>query len=184
MIDFADVDGEAAFEDTTAPSELAYTALTRDSNTVGLAFGSPAISNSDAGVVTAGSTQADEWWDTLDCSKRNNALFSGADTRRDSDDTDTAGICQDYDQLGDVDIAATFDLDGDGDVDDDTDDTFDAQDLVVHAFHWDMLTGDEMVAAAKAGGLSSTANYKVKFSGLTDQEIVNVMELYEDIELL
>ena len=53
-----------------------------------------------------------------------------------------------------------------------------AQLLVVQAFHWDMLSGAEMIAAATAGGLSSPSAYGARFADLTAARRANVETLY------
>ena len=46
----------------------------------------------------------------------------------------------------------------------------DDQATVTALFHWDLLTGDEMVAAAAAGGESKPSDYKKRFRDLDDDE--------------
>ena len=49
---------------------------------------------------------------------------------------------------------------------------------ITQAFHWNMLTGQEMYDAAVAGGLSGAGDYKVAFKDLTSDERSNVLGLY------
>ena len=47
-------------------------------------------------------------------------------------------------------------------------------------FHWDMLTGDEMAAAAEAGGEDDPSDYKKPFKSLDDDERAVVRKLVAD----
>ena len=65
-------------------------------------------------------------------------------------------------------------------LEDDADEPTDDMRTVVALFHWDMLTGDEMVAAAEAGGESDPSDYKKAFKNLDDDEREVVRELVAD----
>ena len=68
-----------------------------------------------------------------------------------------------------------------------------AQEIVTQAFHWDMLTGAEMVTAARAGGIANPSNYAKPFRQLTEDTMdaqdqvvpgqrTNVQSLYQTRE--
>ena len=56
--------------------------------------------------------------------------------------------------------------------------TLSGTNAILQAFHWDMLSGAEMAAAAKSGGLPG--NYAKTFADLTPTQRVNVETLYND----
>ena len=159
-----DQDGETLVSNTA----LAYTALTTNPAAAEVSF-----SNGDTtGVVGT-------WWDSLgaadaddedtDCTKRAGALGSSVfvvDEDNEAADPDedvpvATGYCADF-----ADIAAE-----DSDAD---------SGIVVQAFHWNLLTGPEMEAAAIAGGLRNPASYKGPFSSLTKKQREAVENLYID----
>ena len=108
------------------------------------------------------------WWNTLGgvsptttddaelvtrCTAQNAALgLSGSN--RDRTPADGTGICQTFSSIAAGDQAT-----------------------VTALFHWDLLTGDEMVAAAAAGGESKPSDYKKRFRNLDDDERKTVAAL-------
>ena len=71
---------------------------------------------------------------------------------------DPMGLCQSFVDIDDPDMT--------------TGDVNEAQMLIRRAFHWDMLTGDEMAIAAEAAGIASSQikNYKEPFGKLSPTE--------------
>ena len=152
------------FTDPNTDDTLAYTAFTSNPKVVTLAFAS------DANAVVT------EWWNTLGgveanitatgldddagapdrvarCDAQNAALgLSGSNRDRNAHDDD--GICQPFGDLADADGAT-----------------------VVALFHWDLLTGPEMVSAARAGGESNPSDYEKAFKDLDDDEREDVAAL-------
>ena len=79
------------------------------------------------------------------------------------------GLCQDF---------ATITGDADEVNGDDAADIIRLQAMIIQAFHWDMLSGAEMVVAAQSGGLSSQSGYAKRFAGLSATQRSNVEGLY------
>ena len=81
------------------------------------------------------------------------------DTENHPNDTVGAavGLCTDFAGLSSQMVAVV--VDG-------ADARIDAQDAVRDGFHWDMLSGAEMVEAAKAGGSSSSSGYEKNYGCL------------------
>ena len=183
-LDSVTAETQAAFNDEDI---LQYTAMSSAPRVVRPSFASPATFDND-GIV-------DVWWDSLggelntDCRKK--AARLGFSLTVDGDDTDTdpdnapavvadqtaippvaasdaAGMCQTFADLSMLDDSETTEL-NEGEV---------AQLLVVQAFHWDMLSGAEMIAAATAGGLSSPSAYGARFADLSPARRANVETLY------
>ena len=150
------VDGGEAFNDADADDSLIYVAMVKNPKVATIAFGDTNSHINDTGEVI------EDWWNSLSCRERNNALGK----RGGAEAQPGAGTCQNFDDLG------TNDQD---DNDESTDEA-----TVVQAFLWDMLTGPEMVYAAKAGALSNPAGYNKPFANLTPEQRVNVATLYAD----
>ena len=168
-----------AFDDTTDgttnETSLAYTALSTDPGVVTVTL------TGDSGLD---GQPARVWWDSLgagldadnatlpdtDCSKRQAALGDSVfeededNEAADADDTNpqATGYCADFEDIDD----------------DDGDPSPNPSLVIVQAFHWNMLTGPEMKYAGEAGGLTNPDNYKVPFSGLSEDERDEVEELY------
>ena len=113
-----------------------------------------------------------EWWDGLDQSERKDVVALTAtilNTLSGDDETDPPDLCDNavwcgtgtFDHDGD---SATAEIDGVRDYNELQDA---AKQTVTQAFHWDMLSGAEMVAAAKAGGLEDFSTYAKAFKDLT-----------------
>ena len=171
-----------AFTDAEPGDDLAYTAATTNERVADVALTGVATT-----IVTA-------WWDSLgaangeidtDCSKRAAVLGftagagipSGQDVPDDANPhragiaadaaatppvvaVDETGLCGDYDDIATSDVPdnpRTTAVETD----------YNAQEVVIDAFHWDMLTGREMTAVAQAAGVSSPSSYGAKFGGLT-----------------
>ena len=160
-----DATNEAAFTDDEAPTPLAYTAMTSD----------PSVA--DVGLEGDSTAIVTVWWDGLDGTDNTNCAKKGmrlgftpvaagetGNAPADANDATTAtGWCGEYAALtGTENFLAAIDSDNP---------LISIQDAVELAFHWDMLSGAEMVAAAKAAGESNTdaAAYKANFGGLTDE---------------
>ena len=168
LTDVDDVEGGAqpAFTDAEDQAALQYTAMSSAPRVASPSFGTEATGD-NPGIV-------DDWWDALggadntDCRKKAARLgfsltFDGDDTDTDpdnapavlADDTQTPivaasearGLCDNFDDF--VDDTDTPNV-NEEEV---------AQLMVVQAFHWDMLSGAEMIAAATAGGLSNPSAY-------------------------
>ena len=127
-------------------------------------------------VVTLGyagdsDTVVSVWWNTLGgvpatasdaaqlatrCTAQNAALGLTGSNRDRTPENDT-GICQAFASLAETDEAT-----------------------VTALFHWDMLTGPEMVAAAEAGGESDPEDYEKRFRDLDEDERDTVAELVAD----
>ena len=171
-----------AFSDTTdslgTADALAYTALSTDNDVVEVSLNG----NADIAILwwnRLGAVDADgEIADPdLDCTKRMRVLgFTLAEDANNDGTTDHApdvagntpaiarGLCNDYTELTEAADAVAG---------------LEQQQLVVQAFHWDMLTGLEMEYAAKAGKLPNPASYKVGYSGLTKDQRERVAGLYD-----
>ena len=141
------------------PDALAYTVVTTNPAVV-----VPSLSNNTGTTVQAA------WWDSLgaldaadapvdadpDCTKRQRAIgFSltvddnsdgAADNAPDivSPTTAARGLCADFAQVGAPN-----------------------EEIILQAFHWDMLTGPEMKYAAMAANLPAASSYEVAFKDLT-----------------
>ena len=188
---FADteqVDTNTAFGDTVEPVAIAFTAMTSDPKVAMVDFSE----DDSISIVTV-------WWDALDDTTADEMVAENVDCRLKSerlgfsltlDTTDDSivnpdnapvnlgatppvtaarGLCQDYGALANLNIDSTTDVD-EGAI---------AQLMVVQAFHWDMLTDAEMVAAATAGGLSNPSGYGARFAALNATQRKNIEdELY------
>ena len=164
---FSDLDNQ---DPAQANTDLAYTALSTN----------PAVA--EARLADDTTTIVTVWWDGLgaraaadgsaddpdtSCTKRQQALGSSVfvideDNAPANTETTTppSGYCGDFAEV-------TSDSDADSSI-------------IIQAFHWNMLTGPEMQAAAEAGGLGSPAGYKVPFSGLSREQRAAVENLYID----
>ena len=164
----------AAFTDEdnaeNANTILVYTALTTN----------PAVAEVSFSAGTNTTAVVGAWWDSLgaavdadedtDCTKRAGALGTSVfvvDEDNEAADPDegvpvATGYCVDFSALG---------VGDDNDAD---------PNIVVQAFHWNLLTGPEMEAAAIAGGLRNPASYKGPFSSLTKNQREAVEDLYID----
>ena len=76
------------------------------------------------------------------------------------------GLCQSFADIDDPDTT--------------TGDVNEAQMLIRRAFHWDMLTGEEMAIAAEAGDVASSQikNYKEPFGKLSPTEQGQVAKFF------
>ena len=168
------VDDEAAFVDTEAPSALAYTALTSDPSIADVALGGDSTS-----IVT-------EWWDSLDgttgedCSKK--AMRLGFTVGEDDNTAatsaianDEAGLCVDYGTLSGNLLEESSSGVGD---------EISARVAVLLAFHWDMLSQDEMYEAAEAAKERPTTPYGHNFGALGDDEKRDVEGWFGEDDIL
>ena len=122
------------------------------------------------------------WWDRLNNAEKIAAL--GLDTDQMEDDQESCDIvlCDDDGDILDyadagIDVStAAEDFDGTN-----------GQLLITQAFHWDMLSADEMVAVATAAGIDDDATaatppdfdaFKERFGGMTQAERDAVESLY------
>ena len=171
---------------------MVFTAMTNKPKVIRPSFGDNATIERDAlGAITEiNPSFIDDWWDALDdednldCSVK--AARLGFDTGSDGDDDtidnlptrpdpgnvgatlDPMGLCRDYAALLIQPVQNLGDLDGDGTADED--DAEFAQSMIVHAFHWDMLDGAEMAAAAEAAGDRRPSDYSKPFAKLSTTE--------------
>ena len=86
-----------------------------------------------------------------------------------------SGLCQDFSSFTAEEVG---DLNDDGTTD--QDDVTAAQTMILQAFHWDMLSGAEMAAAATAAGESRPNDYKAPFGKLTPSLRADVASFFED----
>ena len=185
----------------TDADDMVFTAMTSNPDAARPVFGTTAFTRGDDGEITAVSdTDAGivvAWWDALgdelddqndvvdntNCAPK--AARLGFDLAATDDDGDpihaaidgteaATGLCRNFDGLN----TPGFDVNGDGDTDDA--DGIAAQAMVLHAFHWDMLSGAEMAAAAEAAGESRPNDYKAPFGKLTPSLRADVASFFED----
>ena len=148
-----DIDLTGTFADAD-DTVLVYTALTSDVDVGNVTF-------ENDHVATTGPVQV--WWDALDgdntnCRPKATALgfsltFDGDDAGTEPDNapaqtadaSDATGLCREFAALENAGVRTT----------------------VRQAFHWDMLTGPEMVTAATVGGLANPSGYAKRFAALT-----------------
>ena len=188
VIDLANVDtdldgtgdGAAAFTEVDASDPLAYTAVTSDPSVAHVA-----IENGDNNDV------ANAWWDALDdtddtdCSAKATRLgftVGAADGNTPADTSGTpaaVGLCQDTGDSGFSDLAVVPDGSDAG-----TDPDLTAGDAVPIAFHWDMLSAEEMNVAATAAGESDAEDYEHNFGALTDDQKLDVVSWFGDDNIL
>ena len=204
-VDLTDVNGDETRDDPAfadpdsapgSPVTLAYTAMTSDAN----------IANVDLGD-SPGNTVALAWWNALgdrtganalnnaDCSAKamrlGFSLTADADQPADGPDNtpavggespaDATGYCQDTDAPG---VGLPDNL---HDLDDTVTPNLDAvttTNAITHAFHWDMLSGSEMVTAARAAGERNAAAYEKHFGALTHAQMVKVIGWFDDANIL
>ena len=118
------------------------------------------------------------WWNSLDQADRRDVVNAVLidNTLEDDDERgpcDSAVWCGSYDHDNDplTDPIRVIGVYGTGLTDDDSVALpalpAAAMQVVTQAFHWDMLTGAEMIAAAKAGGLENPSRYAKPFRSLT-----------------
>ena len=88
------------------------------------------------------------------------------------------GLCADYADADGA-SAAVHTMD---DADTDVVETLSGAAAIEQAFHWDMLSGAEMAAAAASAGFSG--NYAKTFADLTPGQRVNVERLYQEFNVL
>ena len=180
------VDLAAVFDDTTMAGDpavevddrLAFTVMTNAPNTASAAFTTGTAYNDDQapdnGVVA-------NWWNSLDQAKKRAVVGVKLDNTLDAANVnrgtcDNAAWCFSYDHDGVANTTAITVIGayGAGIMNDSAtpqtipEITDDAQEIVTQAFHWDMLTGAEMVAAARAGGIENPNNYAKPFRQLTE----------------
>ena len=151
---------------------IAYTAVTSDPSVADVA-----IENDDNNDV------ANAWWDALDgtedtdCSAKATRLgFAVGTVHTPADASGTpaaAGLCQDTGDSGFSDLAVVPDGN-----DADTDPDLTAGDAVPIAFHWDMLSADEMNLAATAADESDAGDYEHNFGALTDDQKLDVVSWF------
>ena len=143
----------------------AYTAMTTNASKVEVELDGDYSSGSApvGGAVAA-------WWDGLSDSDKIANLNLDIDQTNGDNDTCDISLC--------VANAGTA-LFGGGDTIRDYSDAVASDTLMItQAFHWDLLSGQEMYNAAYANGLDNPANYKKAFRGLSDDERDNVEALY------
>ena len=149
---------EAAFSDVNADA-LAFTALSRNINVATVSFGTSHIADAGAPAESA----VGLWWNSLiagdaaptqsECNRMATSVLGLTPV------TTGGNFCLQYGTI----------VEADG---------VDYRATITQAFHWNMLTGQEMYDAAVAGGLSGAGDYKVAFKDLTSGERSNVLGLY------
>ena len=143
----------------------AYTAMTTAPMKVAVAL---AGNYSSTSAPTNGAVAA--WWDGLSDSDKIANLNLDTDQTNGDNDTCDVSLCA---------ANAGTALFGGGDTIRDYAEAIPADLLMItQAFHWDLLSGAEMYAAAYANGLDNPADYKKAFRGLSDAERANVEALY------
>ena len=184
LADATQTDNAPVFTDTmpdpntagqTIRDPLAFTVLTSDPAKAEVEL-SAGIGGADADYSTAAATDGgvvSNWWNGLTSAQRQ-AVIGLTDDELDApgnvddDDCENTDWCREFDHDDDPD---TEDIDGVGPYDDGADDiSSDAKIIVTQAFHWNMLSGDEMVAAARAGGLDGASTYGRLFADLIVEE--------------
>ena len=170
---FTDKMSAATAGDPAVDDPLAFTVMTSNGSRalIALGGGSPvggaaysAIAATDGGVVS-------NWWDGLTSAQRQAVIGLSDDEldapgTLDDDDCENEAWCREFDHDDDPETA---EIDGVGpySVDSISDP---AKIIVTQAFHWNMLSGAEMVAAARAGELPRASSYAKTFADLVVEE--------------
>ena len=141
----------------------AYTAMTTDEDKVEIE-----LPGSYGTAPTNGAVAA--WWDSLGDSDKIANLNININARDNDSDSCDHTLC--------VTGAGEAGFDGDETIRDYADANAADRLMITQAFHWDLLSGQEMYNAAYANGLDSPADYKKAFRGLSDDERNNVEALY------
>ena len=192
--DLAAVFNDKAMNAEIPPEEvdeqLAYTIMTGAPNTASITL-STGDDYSDEGAPDGGVVA--NWWNDLTQTERKTAVGAKIiDNTLPADDDgrglcDSGDFCGDYDHDGDnddTDLRTIIGVYGPDLTDDDGNAYPELADpakvIVTQAFHWDMLSGDEMVAAARAGGLSGATGYEKRFAGLDHRPDVDTTGNDED----
>ena len=191
-VDLADVDGNGTDAvtdaDTGDDGTLAYTVATSNERVAGVSL----ATTDTSAIVTnwwdrlggladdgSGSPNTNGTDPDTSCTKRANALgfTAGAGIRGDIPDDanpNRAGLPETSTGAGDAVQATGFcqdftDLttDGDDPRTEEEETAFDLDGVIIDAFHWDMLTGPEMIAVARAAGEANPSAYGAAFGGLT-----------------
>ena len=84
---------------------------------------------------------------------------------------DATGLCADYTDASGTNLT-------DEDADTAVVELLTGANAILQAFHWDMLSGRQMIVAAQSGGLSNPGNYAKSFADLTPGQRRNVETLY------
>ncbi|MYE54283.1 MAG: hypothetical protein F4X34_03690, partial [Chloroflexi bacterium] len=142
----------------------AYTVMTTDPAKVAISLSSSYITAPNNGAVAA-------WWDSLSDEDKIDALDLDVDIQGQTLVQCPVSLC----------VPSATTLETDDDIIRDYADALAAdKEKITQAFHWDLLSGQEMYNAAYANGLANPANYKKAFRGLSDDERDNVEDLYDD----
>ena len=158
------VDDPLAFTVMTSNGSRALIALGGGGGIGGEDYSTTAAT--DGGVVS-------NWWDGLTSAQRQ-AVIGLTDDELDDNgandvDCDNSDWCKEFDHDNDplTDLILGVGTYGGGG---NTEIEPDSKVIVTQAFHWNMLSGAEMVAAAKAGDLSRYSSYGRLFSDLVVEE--------------
>ena len=165
VINLADSDGDdPVFTDTMdaatdgddpVDDPLAFTVMTSNGNRAITALSVGVFPDYSPGAAPPTGPVAG-WWDGLSEAQR----LAVVGEVRDSDSTDDNECDSAF--CGGEDVIAEYD-----------DQPVGQQTIITQAFHWNMLSGAEMIAAARAGGLSNPSSYASGFadlSGPTDDD--------------
>ena len=141
----------------------AYTAMTTAPSKVGLALAGDYGTAPTNGAVAA-------WWDSLSDSDKIANLNLDTDQTNGDNDTCDISLCTAN--------AGTSAFGGGDTIRDYAAATGADQLMITQAFHWDLLSGQEMYNAAHAYGDDSPADYKKAFRGLDADERAAVERFY------
>ena len=141
----------------------AYTAMTTAPSKVGLALAGDYGTAPTNGAVAA-------WWDSLSDSDKIANLNLDTDQTNGDNDTCDISLCTAN--------AGTSAFGGGDTIRDYAAATGADQLMITQAFHWDLLSGQEMYNAAHAYGDDSPADYKKAFRGLDEDERAAVERFY------
>ena len=141
----------------------AYTAMTTAPSKVGLALAGDYGTAPTNGAVAA-------WWDSLSDSDKIANLNLDVDQTNGDNDTCDISLCTAN--------AGTSAFGGGDTIRDYAAATGTDQLMITQAFHWDLLSGQEMYNAAHAYGDDSPADYKKAFRGLDADERAAVERFY------
>ena len=145
--------------------DKAYTAMTTAASKVEIELAGDYSSGSAPpnGAVAA-------WWDGLSDEEKITALNLDVDIRGQTLVQCPETLC----------VPSATTLETDDDIIRDYADAIDSDQVkITQAFHWDLLSGQEMYNAAHYGDLDSPGNYKKAFRGLSDDERTMVQSLYD-----
>ena len=93
-----------------------------------------------------------------------------------NDEVDATGLCQDFGQIATGADAGTQVVDNPHTTA--VEDDYDADGAIVDAFHWNMLSGPEMIAVAQTAGESRPTDYGAPFGGLSGVDQATVSEWF------